>query len=67
MPLPPILVKIFDAKEPDQKVQTEMDNLEKERSDYEKKMFTKVCNEYENGQEKVETTTNVLLKVYGHA
>ena len=43
MPLPPILVKIFDAKEPDQKVQTEMDNLEKERSDYEKKMFTKVC------------------------
>ena len=42
VPLPPILVKIYDAKEPDQKVQTEMDKLEKERGEYEKKMFTMV-------------------------
>lgn len=35
-------MKIYDAKEPDQKVQTEMDKLEKERIDYEKKMFAKV-------------------------
>lgn len=41
VPLPPILVKVFDAKEPEQKVQTEMDNFEKERADSEKKMFAK--------------------------
>ncbi len=34
-------MKVFDAKEPEQKVQTEMDNLEKARAESEKKMFTK--------------------------
>lgn len=40
-PLPPVLVKVFNPKEPDPKIATAMEDLEKARDKVEQAMFKK--------------------------